>query len=394
MFDILIIGAGPSGSNLARLLGNAKNLNYKVGLLDKRKLDSAVDSLRQKACGGLLAPDAQKMMAELGLSLPADVLESPQLFKVRTIDLDRGYERDYQRYYYNMNREKFDRYLFSLIPNNVDIRTGVIVKSIVPRVDRWVVSYLQNGATKTVEATFLVAADGANSLVRNQILPEYQMPKKYISVQQWFNIDCHMPYYTGIFDSSITDYYSWTIQKSNQLILGSALPYDPSNPSKVMEKFETLKCKVSSALNLDFGEQVKTESAFINRTTSLKALRFGAQIKMKHGNVLGLALIGEAAGATSPTSAEGFSYALKTSLKLFGALEKGLENAELRYDLSCDSIRLNLLMKQIKSPGMYAPRLRNLVMRSGIGALTPPYKASGRTCVQSPSFHTASSHER
>jgi flavin-dependent dehydrogenase len=279
----------------------------------------------------------------------------------------------------------------------VDIRTGVIVKRIVPQGDCWLVTYLKSDVVQTVKARFIVAADGANSLVRKQILPEYGTPEKYISVQQWFNIDCDMPYYTGLFDSSITDYYAWTIQKGKQLIFGAALAYEPSKASEVMKQFGALKQKASHYLNLDLDVPVKTESAFISRTTSLRGLRFAAQIKMKSGNLLGMALIGEAAGATSPTSAEGFSYAFKTSLGLFNALESGLDHVELRYDLSCDSIRANLLSKQMKSPGMYVPRLRNTIMRSGIGALrgaqkTTPYKASDHTCEQSPSFHTASSH--
>lgn len=33
-----------------------------------------------------------------------------------------------------------------------------------------------------------------------------------------------MPYYTGIFDSEVTDYYSWIIQKNDEMILGTAVP--------------------------------------------------------------------------------------------------------------------------------------------------------------------------
>lgn len=394
MLDILIIGAGPAGSTLARLLGSASHLNYKVGLLEKRTFDANAQPLRKKACGGLLAPDAQKMMATLGLSLPGDILETPQLFKVRTIDFDHGYERSYQRYYYNMDREKFDRYLYSLIPSTVDTRTGVVVNRVRAVQDHWVVDYFKDGVLHTIMAKFLVAADGASSTIRKQVLPEYAMPKKYISIQKWYDLAAEMPYYTGIFDSSITDYYSWTIQKGDKLILGTALPYKATLPHEAFNRLET---KVSDYLGLKLGNPIKTEGAFIDRSTHLNMLRFAAQINMADGNRLSLALIGEAAGATSPTSAEGFSYAFKTSLKLFKAFEGGLEHAALRYEMSCDAIRINILLKQMKSPGMYAPRLRHFVMKTGISALKEhegaiPYRASDRTCAQSPSFHKASLH--
>ena len=42
---------------------------------------------------GLLAPNAQKMIVKLGLSLPKDILVNPQIFAVRTIDITNNIER-------------------------------------------------------------------------------------------------------------------------------------------------------------------------------------------------------------------------------------------------------------------------------------------------------------
>ena len=105
MYDIAIIGAGPAGSTLARLIGS----KYKILLVDKRPLQDTVDiTLTGKCCGGLLAPDAQQVLGEMGLGLPQSVLVSPQLFVVRTFDLQANLERYYQRFYLNLNREAFD----------------------------------------------------------------------------------------------------------------------------------------------------------------------------------------------------------------------------------------------------------------------------------------------
>ncbi len=61
MYDIVIIGSGPAGSNLARLIGE----KYKVLLIDKRDLEKVNHKNHiNKCCGGLLAPDAQKMIAK------------------------------------------------------------------------------------------------------------------------------------------------------------------------------------------------------------------------------------------------------------------------------------------------------------------------------------------
>lgn len=387
MFDILIIGAGPAGSNLARLLGDSPK--YSVCLIDKRRLDLPEDLLRQKACGGLLSPDAQKIMAKLGLVLPASVLEDPQIFKVRTIDFDNDLERYYPRHYLNMNRERFDRYLFGLIPAAVDTRCGMVVKEIYAMDGHWEVHYNDSENTaQVVKAKFLVGADGANSLVKRRcISPSEEVTKtnskKYFSIQKWYPIDEMLPYFTGIFDSTITDYYSWTIQKGPYLILGTAIPCDDAFGTSAHATFRRLQQKVSKYLGIAFDAPVKTEGAFIERSQLSRDLCFSANVRVMNGTSLPMALIGEAAGATSPTSAEGFSYALTTSLKLFEALEKGLKQAETRYDRSCYTVRRNLTFKRLKSPAMYWPKVRKAVMSTGITSICTEAKGSRKksSCI-------------
>ena len=71
MYNIAIIGAGPAGATLARLLAD----RYKVLLVDKRRLTTDSDGKSSvKCCGGLLAPDAQGMLSKMGLGLPKSVL--------------------------------------------------------------------------------------------------------------------------------------------------------------------------------------------------------------------------------------------------------------------------------------------------------------------------------
>ena len=119
MFDIAVVGAGPAGSTFARLVGQ----RYKVLLIDKRTFpDPQLSYAPGKCCGGLLAPDAQRMLSSLGLGLPKSVLEEPQLFVVRAIDIPRRIERYYQRHYINIHRQKFDRWLVQMIPPQVDVR--------------------------------------------------------------------------------------------------------------------------------------------------------------------------------------------------------------------------------------------------------------------------------
>ena len=369
MLDLLIIGAGPAGANLARLIGDDPQESYKTAIIDKRALDQPSDHRRIKSCGGLLSPDAQHMLAKLGLSLPSDMLNLPQFFKVRTIDFDNHIERDYKRLYYNFDREKFDRYLFNSISNRVEKITDAVVKNIYAMDGYWEVEYFQNGLSHHIQAKCLVAADGANSFTRRKIVDPTKKAN-YFSIQKSYESSQRLPYFVGIFDSDVSDYYSWMIQKKNTILLGTALPCTEENPHL---KFELLKQKISTYLGVDLADEHSVEGAFIERTMSPNDLYFTHLHKTPNGKQLPLVLIGEAAGATSPTSAEGISYALKTSLFLYNALATSkLHNYSKvlsRYDHYCDSIRHNILFKNLKSPGMYDKRIRGLVMKSGITAI-------------------------
>lgn len=352
MYDIIIIGAGPSGSNLARLLGD----KYKILLVDKRDLSNDNNSsIPSKSCGGLLAPDAQEMLAKLGLGIPKEILVSPQLFAVRTIDIQNKIERLYQRFYINIDREKFDRWLVSLIPTNVDKKFECVFKGLEVFENKVKVSLRHNGHSIVEEAKLVVGADGANSFVRKQIHNGLDLPSKYISLQQQFNDNINQPYYTAIFDEDITDFYSWIIPKDGKILVGSALRID-DNPK---EKFELLKDKLDD-LGFKLGCSSSKNGAFINRPRNIGQLNIG------NNKVV---LMGEASGAISPSSAEGISYALKSSYYLYESLHTEMDGFYGRYKSKMKSIEHNIILKNMKIPAMYNPSLRNVIMKSGINSI-------------------------
>lgn len=348
MYDIIIIGGGPAGATLARLIRK----NYKVLLLERRTFGEENERSVIKSCGGLIAPDAQLMLAKFGLGIPKSVLLSPQLFAVRTLDFDNSLERYYQRHYINIDREKFDKWLEDIIPQEVNVIRGSIFKSFEIKGDCVSVKYNHKGKEYEECAKLLVGSDGAFSKVRRQGFQNHPSPKLYISVQEWFETDTNLDYFGTIFDREITDFYSWTIPKENYLILGSALLTD----GKVNQKFELLKDKmIKHGFKLD--KSIKKNGAYIHRPTSTNQICIGNDK---------IALIGEAAGFISPSSAEGLSYAFRSSLALAKALTNGIEGYSERYERNLKSLKTNIILKNLKSPAMYNRFLRNIIMRTGV----------------------------
>ena len=148
-YDVIIVGAGPAGSTLARLLDKTLNILL-INYVNEGK-----------PCGGLLAPDAQKVLAQFDLTLPKEVLVDPQIFSVRTMDLETGLQRWYQRMYINMDRSKFDKWLLGLVPENVKV-----VKGRCTGTKDNILSYAdEKGKITRVISKTIVGADGANSIV-------------------------------------------------------------------------------------------------------------------------------------------------------------------------------------------------------------------------------------
>ncbi|MCP3926768.1 MAG: FAD-binding protein [Desulfobacterales bacterium] len=348
MYDITIIGAGPAGSTLARLL----SVYFKVLLVEKRDYEKG-EIKQEKCCGGLLAPDAQKILAKLGLGLPKDILSNPQLFSVCAIDFDNKIERNYQRHYINMDREKFDSWLISLIPDKAELLFGYSLKEIKKEENFHTLKLKSGNDTKFINTKIVVGADGAYSKVRQLSFNNVKKTRKYIAVQEWYKLKTGpAPCFYSIFDSEISDFYSWMIQKENSIILGSAL--DPKD--NVTGKFELLKERVRD-YGIDIDNPYKKNGTYLLRPQKSNQLYTGKEM---------VALIGEAAGWISPSSAEGLSYSMESALMLSESIKKDPDNFMTHYQKATRKLKYNIFLKNCKSHLMYNRFTRGLIMKSGV----------------------------
>ena len=346
-YDIIIIGLGPAGATLSKQLPSS----FRVFAIDKKPLEG--DGFK-KLCGGLLAPDAQKFFARLDLTLPKNVLVDPQIFSVRAIDMDSRQTRYYQRFYMNLDRDKFDRWLISQIPETVTIESGCTCTDI-QRIDSgFSVQYRrQNGEVGQVTSHYIVGADGAGSMIRRKIFPGSDI-RRYVAIQQWFEDKNAMPYYSSIFDSRATDCYSWSLSKDGRFIFGGAYP-----PKNCRERFESQKAALLKQ-GFEFGHPLKTEACTVYRPSKYSDFRTAKD---------GAFLIGEAAGFISPSSLEGISYGMKSGYILSEVFRQHPACPERYYRKKAFGIKATLMLKLLKCPFMYNQFLRKMVMKSGVTAI-------------------------
>lgn len=347
-FDIAVIGGGPAGATLARLLDG----RFRTVLIDGK---TASESSFRKVCGGLLSPDAQKAFAEFDLTLPKDILVDPQIFSVRTIDLQSRRERHYQRFYMNLDRHKFDLWLESLVPENVERicgRCGKISRS--ADGSYRLVCRGNDGSERIISAGRIVGADGAVSAVRRYLYPKKKI-RRYTAIQQWFAEEHANPFYSCIFDPETSDCCSWSISKDSLFIFGGAFA-----PKGCRKSFERQKKRLAE-YGFKFGEPLKTEACIVLRPDSPFDISTGRDKAF---------LIGEAAGLISPSSLEGISFAVNSARVLAEILNGGAADPQKAYAARILPMRIKIAGKLLKCPFMYRPFLRRAVMASGVGSIS------------------------
>ncbi len=326
-YDVIILGAGPAGSMLLRLI---EKRGLRVCVVDKRNLDCPASMAKKiKSCGGMVAPDAQKFLRRQGLCLPNEILDAVQPKYVRTYDAKFSFSRNYKRNYINVCREGFDRFLLKGL--DADFYFDFEVNKIEKKEGFFVINDM-------LKAPILVGADGAGSKVRRVFYPQASIPC-YVSIQDVIKEQKSLEY-ECFFDEKTSDYYGWSIPKKGKTLVGFAV-----EQKDAIKKFEAFKSENG------FGKRCAREGAFILRPGFLH------QVLCEEG----LFLIGEAGGYISPSSAEGFSYAFRSAKIL---ADSNFEVKKFKQKMKL--IQFDIFYKNLKAILMYTPFLRRLIMRLSI----------------------------
>ena len=337
-YDVAVIGGGPAGATFARELARTQP-DKRIVLIDD------TPSTGSKVCGGLLAPDAQKVLAQFDLDLPKSILADPQIFDVKTIDLASGLTRNYQRHYLNMNRAAFDEWLISLIPDTVTVIRGRCTEI----AEDFTLTVIENGEKHSLSADRIVGADGGASVVRRRFFKTCK--KQYISIQEHFKDESgDMPSYSCIYDPETSDSCSWTIRKDGYVIFGGAFDIKGGR-----EAYFRQKARVEDHLGRSFGEATKIEACL------LTSPRVAGDFLLGDDRVF---LIGEAAGLISSSSFEGISSAFLSGKYLSDAFAE--KNILAGYRKKTLKLRFKLLLKIPKMKILCSPFLRKIIMKSGI----------------------------
>jgi geranylgeranyl reductase len=225
------------------------------------------------------------------------------------------------------------------------------------------------GEIEVVHARLVVGADGAGSTVRRHVFPRASEPRRYVAIQEWFEARGAEPCYTAVFDPAVTDFYGWAIPKGDAVIVGAAVPAEGGASARFERLVDTLR-----GAGLRLGRSLGREGTLLSRP------RRPAELVTASRRV---ALVGEAAGFVSPSSAEGISFALESGAAFAAALAAGgVEGAAERYRAATAPLRRKVLSKMVKGALLDRALLRSLALASGIGSV--PVGAAPAASVEDP----------
>lgn len=156
MYDVIIIGGGPSGASAGRRAGK---LGLKVLLLEKDKFP------RYKPCGGGLSEHARSY---LDFDLPQDIIEwevtgAKVIFKDRSVNAQKDH-----RVSVLVSRNKFDNFLLEKAKETgIEVHTGEKVLCC-----REMSDYIEGDTRQgTYRAKFAIIAEGAQGIVKTCVRP-------------------------------------------------------------------------------------------------------------------------------------------------------------------------------------------------------------------------------
>ncbi len=289
-YTTVVAGAGPAGV-MAALEASKRG---PVLLVDSVSLP------RDKSCGGMLNEYAQEFLSEFA-EVPQEMVLGPSHVNFRYWDWDRDIKKPTELRFLNVDRRRFDDWLVSLLPDNVEVMGSHAVTGF-SQDERGVDVTLRNGSADSIRCANLIGADGARSAVRRTL--GAGSIATYITLQDFVKLEGeYPPFFDCIYMRGVGDCYAYAyiVPKGDTAIIGSV--YYPKT-RRPHEKHDQQLDVLRKALPM-LGESLKREASVA------LYVRGTGDVVPGTGRVL---LAGEAGGFMSPTSGEGISYAMNSGL--------------------------------------------------------------------------------
>jgi flavin-dependent dehydrogenase len=314
LYDVLIIGAGPTGSCAAKEL--AAN-GYNVLIVEKFKMP------RNKSCSGILINKSiQLLELYFGDYPPQTVMSTPIENRGMILTNDEGKEYIYEQKGLNIWRKSFDYWLVQKsLSAGAKLKDETTVVNYEEQ-ENYVAIKLKNKDKGEYfeKAKIVIDCSGAVCSIKRKL---FHFPKNYTYTYQTFNrgsIDLDHHYFYAYLQPQFSEYDTWFNVKDDYLIFGISVK-DTTKIGLYYSKFVEYMIQKHNA-KIDIQEKVEK--------WIMPHILPGCQINYGIGRIL---FAGEAAGFLNPMG-EGISAGLESGF----AAAKAIQQVDLHSQFDVQTI--------------------------------------------------------
>lgn len=215
MYDVIVVGAGPTGSAAAKALADNK---MKVLLVERMKLP------RYKSCSGVLIKKSMDLVElYFGEAVPPSVMCTPTDNHGMIFTDDKGNEFVFRQEGVNVWRSSFDHWLTEkAVSAGAELRDMTSAVSCEQK-DDYIELELFSNRLYREQARYVIDCGGVTSVLKRK---ELDISPKFITTFQTFNqgrIDLDPHYFYAYLQPELSEYDAWFNVKDDMLVLGVAV---------------------------------------------------------------------------------------------------------------------------------------------------------------------------
>lgn len=342
-YDVVVVGAGPSGSICAKKLSDN---GLKVLLIEKCSMP------RNKACTGIVAPDSVKIIEKEIGAFPKALCVRPEAFKGFKYKMGKGVpfinmNQSDDEVCYSVWRREFD-YWLAIEASNAGV--NVVDQCFFVSMDKMSKDMVEiriqvrsdDGITseiRSIRARYLVGADGINSRVRRSLFPENKGGSNNFCRQEYYHgkSSLEVGYYYYFRYNTAVDEPIWLFHKDGYIVIGS-VAY-PGN--KIIENRNRIHQFLSENYDLQVGKMEIYEVCRESTNYTIQRIAKGALAFTYGVEGYPVLMVGEAAEMVD-SMGEGIAVALESGCNAAEAIliyEKShKESLESIYEDICSDL--------------------------------------------------------
>jgi flavin-dependent dehydrogenase len=309
MYDIIVIGAGPTGSTAAKTLSDK---GYKVLVVEK------FDMPRYKSCSGILIKKSIDLVnLYFGETVPISSMCAPTENKGMIFTDDKGKEYRFEQPGLNVWRSTFDNWLaMKAKESGAEIRDCTVALSCEEEID-FVTVTLRGKQSYTEKARYILDCEGVVGAFKRKIIKD---TSGFITTFQTFNegtIDLDSSYFYAYLQPELSEYDAWFNVKDNLLVFGVAV----KDIKRIDYFYSRFLDYMKNYHHLRIDKQIKTEKWLMPH------IKPGCDIDYGVGRVL---FAGEIAGFLNPMG-EGISAGMESGYCAACAIANSFDELESIY---------------------------------------------------------------